>query len=52
MVFPGRPYHFKFFKGSFPEILLGPVLNTLAHLIVASDDIAVQRHEAFNLLLE
>ena len=28
----GRPYHFKFFKGCFPEILLGPFLNTLTHL--------------------
>ena len=24
----GRPYHFKFFKGSLPQILLGPFLNT------------------------
>ena len=29
----GRPYHFKFFKGCLPQILLGPFLNTLAHLL-------------------
>ena len=23
----GRPYHFKFFKGYLPQILLGPFLN-------------------------
>ena len=28
----GRPYHFKFFKGCLPQILLGPFLNTLSHL--------------------
>ena len=28
-----RPYHFKFFKGFLPQILLGLFLNTLAHLI-------------------
>ena len=27
----GRPYHFKFFKGCLPQILLGPFLNTLTH---------------------
>ena len=32
MVCLGRPYYFKFFKGSFPQILLGPFLNTLNHL--------------------
>ena len=29
MVCLGRPYHFKFFKGCLPQILLGPFLNTL-----------------------
>ena len=29
-----KPYHFKFFKGSLPQILLGPFLNTLAHIKV------------------
>ena len=27
-----RPYHFKFFKGCLPQILLGPFLNTLTEL--------------------
>ena len=26
----GRPYHFKFFKGCLPQILLVPFLNTLS----------------------
>ena len=29
MVCLGRPYHFKFFKGCLPQILLGPFLSTL-----------------------
>ena len=28
----GRPYHFKFFKGCLPQILLGLFLNTLTHI--------------------
>ena len=32
MVCFGRPYHFKFFKGCLPEILLGPFLNDLTQL--------------------
>ena len=28
----GRPYHFKFFKGSLPQIFLGPFLNTLSYI--------------------
>ena len=27
-----RPYHFTFFKGCLPQILLGPFLNVLPHL--------------------
>ena len=27
-----RPYPFKFFKGCLPQILLGPLLNTLSHM--------------------
>ena len=27
-----RSYQFKFFKGCLPQILLGPILNTLSHL--------------------
>ena len=29
-----RPCPFKFFKGCLPQILLGPFLNTLSHLLV------------------
>ena len=28
----GRPYHFKFFKGCLPQILLGPFLNILPYV--------------------
>ena len=28
-----RPYHFKFFKGCLPQILLGSFLNTLSHML-------------------
>ena len=31
-----RPYHFKFFKGCLPQILLGPFLNSWTHLIVST----------------
>ena len=27
-----RPYHFKFFKGCLPQVLLGPFLKSLTHL--------------------
>ena len=27
-----RPYHFKFFKGCFPQTLLGSFLNILLHI--------------------
>ena len=30
----GIQYHFKFFKGCLPQILLSPFLNTLTHLRV------------------
>ena len=32
MVCLGRPYHFKYFIGCLPQILLGPFLNTLTHI--------------------
>ena len=32
----GRPYHFKFFNGCLPQILLGPFLNTLSQIIFAN----------------
>ena len=34
MVCLGRPYHFKFFKGSLSQILFSPFLNTLTQLEV------------------
>ena len=34
MVYLGRAYQFKFFKGCLPQILLGPFLNTLSHLSI------------------
>ena len=34
MVCVGRPYHFKFFKGCLPQILLGPFLNALTQLFL------------------
>ena len=33
MVCLGRPHHFRFFKGSPPQILIGPFLNTLTHIL-------------------
>ena len=33
MVLLGRPYHFKFFKDCLPQILLGPFLKTLTHIV-------------------
>ena len=33
MVCLSRPYHFKFFEGCLPQILLGPLLNTLPHMV-------------------
>ena len=37
MVCLSRQYPFNFFKGYFPHILLGPLLNTLSHLILCVD---------------
>ena len=33
-----RPYPSKFFKGSLPQILLGPFLNTLPHILLEKDE--------------
>ena len=33
MVCLSRPYNFRFSKGSLPQILLGPFLNTLSHIL-------------------
>ena len=32
MVCLSRPYHLRFFKGCFPQILLDPFVNTLTHI--------------------
>ena len=37
MVCLGRPYHFRFFTGYLPQILLGPFLNTLTHMFVTRE---------------
>ena len=37
MVCLGRPYHFKLFKDCLPQILLGPFLNTLTHMELATN---------------
>ena len=34
----GRPYHFKFFKGCLPQILLGLFLNTLSRIFFLEND--------------
>ena len=34
MVCLSTPYHFRFAKGCLPQILLGPFLNTLPHMIL------------------
>ena len=35
MIFKSRPYYyFKFFKGCLLQILLGPILNILSHLVL------------------
>ena len=36
MVCLSRAYHSKFFKGCLPQILFGPFLNTLTHIIYDS----------------
>ena len=33
----GRPYHFKFFKGCLPQILLGPFSNILTEMTFWDD---------------
>ena len=37
MVCLSRPYPFKSFKGCLPQILLGPLLNTLSHMSLDSE---------------
>ena len=33
-----RPYPFKIFKGCFPQFLLGPLLNTLSHILLDEEN--------------
>ena len=35
--------HFKFFKGCLPQILLGPFLNILTHMLVRADILFAKR---------
>ena len=35
----GKPYHFTFFKGCLPQILLSPFLNTLCHVFPKTENI-------------
>ena len=37
MICLSRPYPFKFFKGYFPQLLFGPLLNTLNHFIITKE---------------
>ena len=37
-----RPYHFKFFKGCRPQILLGPFLNTLTYLQLRTKQVSLR----------
>ena len=41
MVCLSRPYPFKFFKDCLPQILFGPFLNILSHLIITTPKILV-----------
>ena len=47
----GRLYHFKFFKGCLPKILLGPFLNTLTHMQINDYEVVILEFDkdAFNL---
>ena len=40
------PYPFKFFKGCFPQSLLGPFLNTFPHIL--SDSYRNHKSNSFN----
>ena len=37
----GRPYHFNYFRGCLPQILLGPFLNTLTQTVCTLDLIVI-----------
>ena len=40
-LFSCRPYHFQFFKGCLPHILLGQVLNTMAQICIQLERLSV-----------
>ena len=51
MVCLSRPYDFKLFKGCLPQILLGPFLNTLSHILVlVSRESKTMRPSCFQII--
>ena len=44
-----RPYHFKFFQGCLPQILLGPFLNTLPRTLLIEEQ---PYRKIFKIILE
>ena len=51
MISLGRPYHFKFFKGCLPRILLGPFLYTLTHMFACPHPFRASVPRNFNSFL-
>ena len=53
MVCLNRPYNFKFLKACLPQILLGPFLNKLTHIlsIVISIKYRIVTHIVLNIFL-
>ena len=39
-----RPYHFTFFKGCLPQILLGPFWNTLPQMVLLIQQMVLLKH--------
>ena len=46
-----KPYHFRFFKGCLLQILLGPFLNTLTHIVLLLRRFAARLIWIKNLLI-
>ena len=46
-----KPYHFRFFKGCLLQILLGPFLNTLTHIVLSLRRFAARLIWIKNLLI-
>ena len=44
MVCLGIQYPFKFFKSCLPQILVGPLLNTLPHIVILAGNLIVNYH--------